>query len=79
MSYCQSCADAQREVAELADHVAFWAFQAKWYYAAANGFGRYDELPLEQQKAIDDVFETHRITENIERFGHVEPAHGIGS
>lgn len=68
-----------RQVAMMADEIAFWAYQAKWYFAAANGLGRYDELPATQQRAIDKTFEEHRIAENRERLGNVEPAHNIGS
>lgn len=79
MAYCQDCADAQREIGGMADEIAFWAFQAKWYYAAANGMGSYDDLPVKRQKAIAEVFKQRRIAENRERIGHVEPAHDIGS
>jgi hypothetical protein len=79
MMRCKSCDEHVREVAMLADLSAFWAFQAKWYYAAAIGLGRYDELPLAAQKKIDAVFEKHRVAENRERVGHVAPSYDIGT
>ena len=77
--FCDSCIDSQREVAELADHCAFWAYQAKWYYAQAHGIGNYDELPLRRQKEIDAVFEKARIAENRERLGEIPPSYDIGT
>lgn len=79
MMRCDQCDDLLRENAGMADEIAFWAFQAKWYYAAAHGIGRYDDLPPARQKAIDAALEQNRINENRERLGHVPPAHEIGS
>ena len=79
MIYCQDCMRHIQEIANMADEIAFWAFKAKWYYAAANGLGKYDELPIAKQKEIDAVFERHRIAENQERIGPIEPAWDIGS
>lgn len=76
---CKECDEHVREIASMADEIAFWAYQAKWYYAAANNIGRYDDLSVKQQKAIDATFEQHRIAENRERIGYVEPPRDIGS
>lgn len=79
MTRCQACDEAQREIANMADEIAFWAFQAKWYYARVHDLGQYDELPVQKQKEIGAVFERHRIAENCDRIGHVDPANDIGS
>lgn len=79
MIRCKECDDAQREIANMADIIAFWAYQAKWYYAQAAKLGSYDDLPIKKQREIDAVFEKNRIAENRDRFGHVDPAHEIGS
>lgn len=76
---CAACDEKVREVAQQADLVAFWAYQAKSYYAHANKLGTYDELPLEKQKEIEAVFEKARIEENRERIGHVPDSYDIGS
>ena len=76
---CEDCDRNTREIAELADLCAFWAFQAKWYFAKANKLGNYDELPPANQKAIDATFEEHRRAENRERLGTIPPSYDIGS
>lgn len=48
MDRCQNCDDLYREVADLADQCAFWAYQAKWYFARANRLGCYDDLTAKQ-------------------------------
>lgn len=67
-----------REIAELADLVAFWAYQAKWYYAKAHKLGDYDALSPSRQRAIDAVFEQARVNENRERHSHAEAPRDIG-
>lgn len=63
-----------REQAQMADEIAFWAYQAKHYYAACHG------IDLDKNwKTIEAAFEQARVAENAERLGHVEPAHEIGS
>lgn len=79
MTRCQDCDEAQREIANMAEEIAFWAYQAKWYFALATHLGNYDDLDLKKQRAIDATFEEHRQAENRDRIGHVEPAHDIGS
>lgn len=78
MKRCTECDRHVSEIAGMADLLAFWAFQAKWYYAAAIGLGRYDELPLATQKKIDAELEKHRVAENRERWSHAEPSRDIG-
>lgn len=79
MINCRDCENAQREIVSMVEEIAFWAYQAKWYFAKANGLGNYDDLPVKKQRAIDATFEEHRIAENRDRIGHVEPAHDIGN
>lgn len=71
--------EAIREVAKMADEVAYWAYQAKWHYAKAYRLGDYDNLPSKTQKDIDRIFENWRTAENVDRRGPAEPAHDIGS
>jgi hypothetical protein len=78
MPVCQECYNAQREIAQMADEIAFWAYQAKWYYAAHNKMD-YEKLARWQQKAIDDVFEEARRKENRERLGTIPASYDIGS
>lgn len=80
MSKCSDCDRAQHEIANMAEEIAFWAFQAKWYYTAALNIGKnYDDLPIKQKKEVDAVFEKHRIAENRERIGDISPSYDIGS
>lgn len=76
---CVACDDYVREIAQMADLVAFWAYQAKCYYARAAGLGEYDSLPPAHQQHMDVMFEEVRAAENRERIGYVPPAHDIGS
>lgn len=62
------------EQSQMADEIAFWAYQAKFYYAACNG------IDLEKNwKKIEAVFEAAQQVENTERFSRVDPAHNVGS
>lgn len=79
MTICRDCDDAQREIANMADEIAFWAYHAKWHYAASHGMGRYDDLPRLQQQQIEEAFRQAKIDENRERLGHVSDSYDIGS
>lgn len=71
--------DQSREIANMAEEIAFWAYQAKHYCAVAR-FGRsYDDCSRTTQRAVDELLEQNRIAENRERYGHAEPARDIGS
>lgn len=76
---CKECDEHVREIAQLADLIAFWAYQAKWYYARYALVADYDSLNRMQQAEIDMVFERHRIAENRERHSHAEAPREIGS
>jgi hypothetical protein len=79
MARCKECDEHIREVAMLADQCAFWAYQAKWYYAKVHCKQNYDDLPRAMQDSIAEAFERARIAENAERIGNIDPAHEIGS
>lgn len=66
------------EIAGMADQIAFWAFQAKWHYAARHGLGDYDQLPRSRREQVDEVFRQARTAENRERNAHAEPPRDIG-
>lgn len=76
---CDQCADAMREVAATADELAFWACQAKHFYAVAWQGKAYDQLSRKDQDTIEKTFERFRREENAERYGHAEPPREIGS
>lgn len=77
MTRCRDCDDHVREIANMADELAFWAYQAKWHYAQSNGMGDYDALPRLKQEQIDELFRQARIAENKSRI-NAEPPRDIG-
>ena len=66
-----------REIAELAEELAFWRYQAFFHRCHIMQYGDLDDPVI--WRTLESEFRHIKEMENKERRGDIEPSHDIGS